>query len=462
MAVSRTPKSVKVKTFGVDTLRVELSCEYSSFAVAYSAGRDSTALLHAALQAAYKTGQQVFALHVHHGLSSQADTWVQHATEQCQIWRAQGLPVQLLVHYERSHVAPGQSLEAWARGVRYAALRQMALESGLGCVMLAHHQRDQAETWLLQALRGGGVAAWASMPYQVQRDGMTWLRPWLNQPRAYIERYVQQHQLTYVDDDSNQATRFDRNRLRLQVWPVLQQAFGQAEINLSTAAQWAQEAHACLQELADHDLADIAHPQGFFVKPWLALSPARQSNALRAWLKLQTGTAAAASCVQRLQRELPGARHSSCWRLSPGSAQLRYYRGYLSFSSLTRPFQIGSERGVQTTVSVDRIASYPLAGWGGVLHVEPVKEGGAPWSCLADLELRQRMGAERFQLSSSRPARSLKKQFQLMGVPAWERSGPLIYSQAKLLFVPNLGIDVRMQALPGEPQVMLRWQVLES
>jgi len=126
----------------------------------------------------------------------------------------------------------------------------MALANGASLVLLAHHRRDQAETFVLQALRSAGVAGLSGMPREVERDGITWIRPWLDVSRDDVEAYVRKHRLKHVDDDSNTDTRFARNRLRRDVWPALTAAFPQAESALAAAADWAQEAQSCLSELA--------------------------------------------------------------------------------------------------------------------------------------------------------------------------------------------------------------------
>merc|ERR1739841_308703 len=112
----------------------------------------------------------------------------------------------------------------------------MARQAGADLLLLAHHRRDQAETLLLQALRGAGVAGLAAMPRQDWRDGVLWVRPWLDHPREAIEAYIAQHGLRHIDDDSNGDPRFARNRLRLQVWPALQAAFPQAKAALAASA----------------------------------------------------------------------------------------------------------------------------------------------------------------------------------------------------------------------------------
>jgi tRNA(Ile)-lysidine synthase len=410
-------------------------------------------LLHATARASAEQGTHVAALHVHHGLSSHADEWLAHAQAQCAQWAKQGLPVRLLTLTLTDRPAPGESIEAWARQARYRALRVMAAEANARIVLLGHHRRDQAETLLLQALRGAGVAGLAGMPRAIERDGITWVRPWLDHSREAIEAYVRHHRLHYIDDDSNADARFARNRLRLKVWSALSQAFPQVEASLADAAAWAAEASTCLAELAAIDLSEVSNAKGLSVKDWLRLSQPRRANALRAWLKEQTGYAAPASLVLRLQQELPGSGPAQ-WPLLDGL--LRRRRGHLLFTSDEPVAEESGERG--TSLSILRAGRFALPAWGGELIAKRVKEGGVPLAWLAHLRLRAREGGEQFQAGIGRPARSLKKQFQAADIPEWERKGPLVYSGGQLVFVPGLGLDARVLALPGQPQLSLHWR----
>lgn len=421
-------------------------------AVACSGGRDSVALLHATLAVARPLGLEVLALHVHHGLSPNADAWQAHCADLCERWARAGLPVRLLATRLTQGPQPGMAIEAWARRERYRALREMALAHGADTVLLAHHRRDQAETWLLQALRGGGVKGLAAMPASAQRDGVTWLRPWLARPRSEIEAYVARHRLPHIEDESNADPRFARNRLRLQVWPALSAAFPEAEAALAASAAWAQEAMRCLDELAAMDVAAAAGEAGLRISEWSGLSAARRSNSLRAWLKAQAGVAAPASLVERLMAELPN-RRSARWLWDMRT--LRLYRGVLRCESLAPPVPQSAPR--ETTLSVSRAGRYRLAGWNGCLQVRRVAAGGVPLAWLAHLELHERTGGEQFQIGMGRPPRSLKKQYQAAGVPEEQRTGPLVYSGGQLIFVPGLGLDARAIGLPGQPQVSLHW-----
>ncbi|MEO8078978.1 MAG: tRNA lysidine(34) synthetase TilS [Caldimonas sp.] len=426
-------------------------------AVAFSGGRDSTALLHATLAAATPFGLTVVALHVHHGLSPNADAWVDWCASRCRRWARQGLPVTFAAERLEGGPGAGDSVEAWARRARYRALRAMAIAHGADLVLLGHHRQDQAETFLLQALRGAGAAGLAAMPRLARRQGVSWARPWLAQPRAAIESYVRRHRLAYLDDDTNADCRFARNRLRAAVWPALVGAFGDAEQCLSGAARRLAEASALLDECATEDLARIAgDASSLDVAGWLALSPARRGNALRAWLRAVVGDAVPASLGERLVVELPRAPNGR-WPTPAG--ELRRHRGRLHHVAGA---PTGPPIGPAVELDLSRVGDYVLPGWQGSLRVRRVAEHGIALSTASSLEVRGRSGGERFQPGLQRPARGLKKQYQAAGVPEWQRAGPLLFAEGVVAFVPGLGIDARVVAAPGRAQVALEWLPLHA
>ncbi len=294
-------------------------------AVAASAGRDSTALLHCTLRAAAPLGIEVLALHVHHGLMADADTWLRQVREQARRWGA---------GFDSRHLsgrpAPGESVEAWARDGRYCALAEMAHDAACPLVLLAHHRRDQAETWLLQALRGAGPAGLSAMPVQALRGGITWARPWLALPREAIEAYGRRHRLRHADDPSNAARDLARGRLRRAVWPALSAAFPQAEQTLAAAAARAQQAARLAEEVAALDATGVIASGSLGIAPWMALPPARRRNLLRAWLADATGQLPPETLLTRLDAELP-LPHARRWP-APGG-ELHRHRARLHFTA---------------------------------------------------------------------------------------------------------------------------------
>jgi tRNA(Ile)-lysidine synthase len=488
----------------------------SGVAVACSGGRDSTALLHATVCASRSLGLQVVALHVHHGLNPQADGWLAHLQAQVAQWAAEGLPVRLMWERLDGRPGPGESIEAWARTGRHQALQRMARRAGTDLLLLAHHRRDQAETFLLQALRGAGAAGLAAMPQQQWRDGVCWARPWLDQPREAVEAYVRQHGLSHIEDSSNSDLRFARNRLRHALWPVLTQAAPGAEAALAQSAAWAQQALALQQEIAAQDLAVWAPalPPAPALQPvpalqptralrtaaWAALSPARLSNLLRAWLRLCGEQAAPASLIERLMNEVPAA---DVGRWPWGRLEVRLYRGELSvararrapdrplagFMSTAADIASSSDQGLVTdvipvtdmanttgptdttdttgapvlTLDLSRPGRHPVPQWRGAIEVLPAEamlEGvsrGVSASRLIKVELRPREGGIQFQAHARGIPRSLKKCWQTAGIPAPQREGPLLWADGALLFVPGLGLDARVQETAAQGLLALRW-----
>lgn len=412
-------------------------------AVAVSGGRDSMALLHCAARMAEPLGLQVIALHVHHGLMPQADAWADHVARVCARWARRGLPVRFAMCRLEGGPLRGDSVEAWARAGRYRALGAMAREAGASLVLLAHHRGDQAETFLLQALRGAGPAGLAAMPRSVQRDGLVWARPWLDMPREALQAYARRHRLAYVDDPSNADERFARSRLRQGVMPALLTDFPDAESALAASAMQAARAQDLLDEIGDEDLARVCTGSALVLKSWSTLSPSRRRNALRCWLYRHGGQRAGTAWLNRLMDEVAAASGPAQW--AADGLQVRRYRGRLT---------------LEEGAAANSRAARPVRPAPPMLSADPVtpETGGIPRALLDGAHWRPRRGDDRFQRAPQTPPRALKKQFQQAGVPSWSREQPvLVAADGRLLFVPGLGTDARALAAPGEPRVALRW-----
>ncbi|HEY8973898.1 MAG TPA: tRNA lysidine(34) synthetase TilS [Burkholderiaceae bacterium] len=425
-------------------------------AVACSGGRDSVALLHAARRAGDALGTSVVALHVHHGLMADADRWAAELAQLCGRWG-----VRLLESRLPGAPQAGESVEAWARRERYAALARMAREAGATIVLLGHHRHDQAETVLLQALRGAGPAGLAAMPRVVERDGLTWARPWLARTGAQIDAYVAPLGVAVAADPSNADPRFARSRLRHGVMPALRRAFPDADIALAAVARRAGEAKAVLDEVAAEDLQRLGAGDVLPLPAWRALSPARRANALRTWLGRMLAGPVPQTLVDRLLAEATGEA-TRRWPIDGGHV-LRAWRGQLAVVAPSRArasvTPAGATGRAGESLSLLRCDAYALPGWDGALEVFATAERGVAPHRLAQVEARVRAGGERFALNPAGGARSLKKQWQSQGIPAEGRDGPLVYdATGALLFVPGLGIDARAWAPEGAPQWGLRWR----
>lgn len=398
-------------------------------------------------------GVTVVGLHVHHGLMPEADAWQRMLEARSRQWARRGLPVALVVHRLEGRPPPGASVEAWARRERYAALAAMASEQGCTVVWLAHHRRDQAETLLLQALRGGGPRGLAGMPREVDRAGVRWVRPWLAQPREAIEAYVARYRLHHVDDVSNADPRWARARLRQWVWPTLLTAFPEAESALAAAASQAAEVDACARTLAGQDLtAAWSDERALRVDMLPPPDGARGRQALRHGLRTLCGRGVPDSLIDRLSLELRASRVAR-WP-APGG-ELRLYDGLLRFAPITAAAE--ANRIVECVLDLRRPGRHRLPGGAGELIVTRVRCEGVALERLAQVQVRIRAGGEHFQLQPRATARSLKKQYQARRVPPWQRGGPMLVVDGRTLFVPGLGVDAREWAAPGAPQARLTW-----
>ena len=267
-------------------------------AVALSGGADSTALL---LACARRWPGQVHAIHVHHGLQSAADAFVQ----QCEALCAR-LQVPLAVRRVDARHAAGQSPEDAARQSRYAALADAALHAWPGrpmaCIALAQHADDQGETLLLALSRGAGVAGLAAMPAQWQRLGLTWVRPLLQVEGATLRDWLTAQQQGWIEDPSNTDQRYTRNRIRAQLLPQLAAAFPQFRDTFARSSRHCAQAAQLLQEVAEADLEAVGAPPR--IAALQALSPARQANVLRHWLRSAHGTTPATAQLDELLRQI--------------------------------------------------------------------------------------------------------------------------------------------------------------
>lgn len=246
------------------------------WAVAYSGGADSTALL---LAARALWPGRVLALHVHHGLQVAGDDFERHARAAC---AALAVPLQV-IRVDARHL-PGQSPEDAARQARYRALAAAAQQAGIGCVLLGQHAQDQAETLLLALSRGAGLPGLAGMAESFQRHGARFGRPLLGVDGQALRDWLDGQGIAYVVDPSNADLRYTRNRIRARLLPAFVESFPAYAQTLARSARHAAQAQSLLDEVAAQDLLEVGDPPA--IKALQSLSRARQANLLRHWLRL--------------------------------------------------------------------------------------------------------------------------------------------------------------------------------
>ncbi|MEZ5590490.1 MAG: tRNA lysidine(34) synthetase TilS [Gammaproteobacteria bacterium] len=423
--------------------------------LAYSGGLDSQVLLHCiASQRERLGGAALTAVHINHQLQPAAQEWV----KRCRL-EAERRQVAFRAIAVDARSRPGESPEAAARKARYQALQQVLAPDDV--VLTGQHQTDQAETLLLQLLRGAGPAGLASMPVR-KPFGCGWLlRPLLDCRRAELLAYAKAQGLHWIEDDSNSDERFDRNFLRHQILPVLHQRWPAAEKTLARSAQLAGEASELLTELAQQDLAALTTgaADSLCLQQLAKLSPSRQRNVLRYWLQHLGLPLPSQAQLQQLSRQMLEARQdaqpSVVW---PGCEVHRYRRRLYAMAGT--PFD--SSQCIRWPVSDVPFEAPPEAfyvpGIGRLQWVEDSR-GGLCKSYLHNLTIRFRRGGERFQPCGRRHSQSLKKLLQDAAVPPWERDRlPLVFSGNQLIWVPGLGPETSCCVPPGQNGMILRWQ----
>ena len=422
--------------------------------VAYSGGLDSHVLLHALVQRRSRLRGALHAVHVDHGLHPESAHWSSHCERVC---AALNIPCRVA----RVDAAPalGQSPEAAARAARYAAL-QSVLAPGDG-LLTAHHRGDQAETVLLQLLRGSGPRGLAGMP-ALARFGAGWLaRPLLDFDRAELREYALQHGLHWIEDSSNVDARFDRNYLRHEILPRLLARWPGASRALARAARHNAEAAHLLHALARIDLGPLrgCAPDTLSASALHALDPARRRNALRAWIE-ERG-APALSSVQ-LEQALTGVLEcapDAVPRLHWPGAELRRYRDEVYLLSVPAPH----DPGVSLAWDMREPLSLP-AELGTLTAVPVVGTGLKAVLCRQEaVTVRFRRGGERCRPARRGHDHALKKLFQEQGVPPWQRDRiPLIYLGDGLAAVAGLWVCEPFQADPGEDGLQVQWRLPED
>ncbi|EJN09062.1 tRNA(Ile)-lysidine synthetase [Herbaspirillum sp. YR522] len=450
----------------MQALQASLGSPATTLALAYSGGLDSSVLLDAAAVLAARDGSRLIALHVHHGLSTDADGWLAHCRARCDA---------LGVVFDSAQVqldqGSGRGIEEVARVARYAALGRLCRQHGAQVLLTAHHQDDQAETVLLQLLRGSGLAGMSAMPSgqtapALLGDAQTVIvRPLLGVGRKQIEAYAKARQLAHVEDASNADVRYTRNALRQRVMPVLEQDFAGYQQRLARAAVHAQNAQQLLHEIAELDLVQCRRDDHLLMPPLRLLSEQRFFNLMRHWFGLRGMRMPSLAWMEQMRAQLLTAREESQVCVSHPDGEVHRYRERVYLAPRRVLPDPDDEQPVVVALPWKGEASLPVPHCYGVLRFDmidaddPATPGfDADWLRAQSLEVRGRSGGERIRLAFNRPARSLKQQYQAADVPAWERPFlPLVSAGRSLLFAAGVGMDCTHLVTTG-PRVRLRWQ----
>ena len=446
MARSKSPaESAVLVTAAVATARARWT-PGTRVCVALSGGADSIVLLHA-LAALRTDAWSLSAHHVHHGLSPNADAWAAHCATVCA-----SLSVPFTIERVIVDQHAGTGVEAAARDARFASLDQLDAD----IVVLAHHALDQAETLLLQLLRGSGPAGMAAMPAAAGR----YVRPLLAVPKSALTSYAQHHQLQWIEDESNSDNRFSRNRLRNAVWPRLIEAFPAAETTLFRAAQLQAEASLLLDDLAAVDASTCVIDNALQLENFNALSLPRRANLLRFWLlENNIGPLAADTLREWLKQldttaaiqaiELRGGKHDGAIRVFRGRAYVVAEVPHWLPCRWTGEASLILQNGQR---SVGEIKFLPAAA-ADAARAFRLPKTSENW------QVRARLDGDGVALSERSGHVALKNIFQQANVPPWLRSTwPLLTCNDEIVTVVGISTAKAFTVAPGQDGVTGQWK----
>lgn len=417
----------------------------SGWLIAYSGGLDSSVLLHAMARLRQLSAQALRAIHIHHGLLSHADAWSRHCEVECA-----SLDIPLEVVRLDLDVRPGESLEACAREARYAALAERL---GPGEMLLtAQHQDDQAETLLLQLLRGAGIEGLAGMPACREWQQGWQARPLLDFSRAELRDWALSRGIGWVEDASNRDRRFDRNYLRHEVMPRLLERWPGAHRTLARSAGHLAASLGVLREEARDDLQRCREGGTLHLDCLGRLSAARRAMVIRAWVRERGHGVPDQRRMQTIERQVMGASADRSPCIAWDDVALRRYRNrlYLTPNPLPAPppgelawpeaSTLELPAGCGELRLVDDAAGIPRRYW---------REGR--------VSVRWPQAGTRCRLAGRTGTRSLKKLCQEWGVPPWERPClPLIHVDGRLVAIAGHALCEGAPA-PGESRLRPEW-----
>lgn len=418
--------------------------------VALSGGLDSVVLLDCLVRLRERRAFRLAAIHVDHGLSAHAGAWAAFCDALCAANQVACTIVGVQVVG-----AHGEGLEAAARRARYGAFHCHVT----GALALAHHLDDQAETILLQLLRGAGPrGAGAMLPARAAGIGagapLVLLRPLLEVSRSRLEHYARARGLAWVDDESNADPRFDRNFLRSRILPLIAERFPGYRKALARSATLFREASALLDDLAALDGGGAVRADALRIDVLRQLSEPRARNLLRCWLRQHGVQAPPARRLEDAVRQLRRARDDRHVRVALRGAELCCDAGRLRVRPYPTPV------GASVPWLGEAVLPAP-AGLGDVLFARTHGAGISAQSLAGRrLELRVRRGGERFRPDARRPRRTLKNLLRERGIDPWRRARlPLLFCDEHLVWVAGIGVDCAWQAGAEEASIAPEWRV---
>jgi len=418
--------------------------EQSELLLGLSGGLDSSVLLFLLEKMQFKFKFNLKAIHVHHGLNSSADDWLKFCKKKCE-----ALGVNLLSEKIKINSDSALGLEGEARKLRYKAI----VKRQKGIVVLGHHQNDQAETLLLQLLRGAGLKGLSSMSeFDLKRN---FWRPMLNIKRHSLEVYAKEHGIEYIEDESNQDEQFDRNFIRQKVLPLIQSRYPASIETISRSASNIAEGYNLNNLIAIDDSKNHMSVDGTYlsIDGLKKLPKLRVINLIRWWLSLSNLLMPSKKNIDELYRQLMYIKKDSALNLkiSKDKSVRAHHEKLFIVNSEIKPSMYNLKWSGEDELHLPNNTK---------LQFVRKNNGGLSLSKLGvkSLKIKSRAGGEKLKPFKDQPSRSLKYLFQNADIPLWERDQiPLIFAKKQLVAIPNLGIHHEYQSSEGEIGYQINW-----
>ena len=417
--------------------------------VAYSGGMDSHVLLHAILRNSNELAAEIEAVHVNHGLQKDAHVWAERCSAYC---KTHEIPITVLEVDAKP--GKGESPEAAARNSRYDAIRRLMRDGDI--LLTAHHSEDQAETVLLQLLRGSGPSGLSAMPMINGFGPGFHARPLLEFARADLADYARHHQLQWLEDFSNLDTSFDRNFLRHEVIPLLKQRWPALEKTLSRSASHCAEAQQLIEQAARIDMQDMHLDKNgsMSIAALAELPPPRARAVVRTWIS-DTGLKLPDTArLDRVLREMLTAREDRNPVVEWSGVEMRRYRERLYLMPAIQDLDPTME------LEWDGRSALGLPSGLGTLYAEQAEEGISThaWES-GKISIGFRAGGERCRPLGRDSNKSLKNLFQEHGIPPWQRGRvPLVKIDGVLAAVGDIWLCDEFKSDGSESAIKVRWE----
>ena len=410
----------------------------------FSGGLDSCVLLHLLSQMQAEFHFKFKAIHIHHGLSSSADDWLNFCKKKCKLLGIKLYEVKVKINKKSS-----LGIEGEARELRYEAIKKKQK----GIVALGHHQNDQVETLMLQLLRGSGLRGLSGMP-EFDAKRKFW-RPMLNIKKEHLRKYAIENNIEYIQDESNDDINFDRNFIRKKVLPLIETRFSASIETISRSASNISEGHHLNELLALDDSKNAMSDDGsyLFINDLKKFPKVRAINLIRWWLSFNKLLMPSKKYIDELYNQVVFIKKDTSLNLQISKeASIRAHNNKLFIINLNiKPDTFDLKWSGQEELNLPNKTK---------LQFIKIKEGGLSLSKLGvkTLNVKSRVGGEKLKPFSDQPSRNLKYLFQAADIPIWERDQvPLIFAKNELVAIPNIAVHHKYQSSIGEEGYQINW-----